>query len=366
MSIKVLHIISGLGFGGAPICVRQLVENSSEEVEAFIFPLRSKDGDMQVKGAVLKNDFKNYSLRKFFAIRKICLDKKIDVIHAHLEKPILGALLMSFVGKVKIVVHEHGPIFGTGFKFFLYKLILKLFNRRVDKFIAVSKAASDKLIDETGADPSRIEIIYNSVDREVFKADDSKRKQVRDELGIKEDDILIGYAGRLSYEKGVDILIEAMLQLLKSYPNCVLFIAGEGNQREELEESVRRNGIDEHVIFAGPVEGIERVIGAFDIGVVPSRREAFGLTALEMMSMRVPVVCSSAGGLTEFVYHERTGLVCSENTAETICESLKRLIEDSELRNKIADAAYCESEKYSMAEYVKKVEQIYKSLSEGS
>lgn len=364
MSIKVLHVISGLGLGGAQVCVRQLVENSPEDIESFIFPLRCKDSDMQIKGTVLKHDLKNYSLNKFFAIRSICVDKRIDVIHAHLEKPILGALLMSFAGKVKIVVHEHGPIFGRGFKFFLYRLVLKLFHRRVDKFIAVSKATANKLIDETGTDAPQVEVVYNSVDREVFNADKSKRKQVRDGFGIKENDILIGYAGRLSREKGVDILIEAMQQLVKSCPNCMLLIAGEGAQRQELEESIRRIGMNGKVIFAGPVEDIEQVMGALDIGVVPSRREAFGLTALEMMSMRVPVICSSAGGLAELVCHERTGLVCSENDPDAICKSIKRLIEDSELRNKLADAAYIESEKYSVAEYVKKVEHIYRSLIE--
>jgi glycosyltransferase involved in cell wall biosynthesis len=187
---------------------------------------------------------------------------------------------------------------------------------------------------------------------------------LRKEFGIKDDEVVVGYAGRLSYEKGMDILIEAMERLLGSHPECVLLIAGEGAQRKQLEDSVRRKGIEHRVRFAGFVKDVNRIMNAFDIGVVPSRREAFGLTAVEMMSVKVPVVCSEADGLKEIVSDGQTGLVCQADDPAGICECIKRFIETAGLKEEIVEAAYKESAKYSVAGYIKQVESIYKKLLE--
>ena len=363
MPAKVLHVISSMSLGGAQRCLKQLVENSSEDIEAFVYPLRNTE-DISINGNVIRLDLRNYSLSKFFALTRMCNKLGIDIIHAHLEKPILGALLASLFCNVKVIVHEHGPILDNGFKRAVYRFLLKMLKRRADKFIAVSKAVSNKLA-EVGADPVRIEVVYNSVDRNVFVPDACARDQLRKEFDVKDDEVVVGYAGRLSYEKGTDLLVAAMQHLLESHPECVLLMAGNGGQRAELENIARRKGIERRVRFAGFVEDVNRIMNAFDIGVVPSRREAFGLTAIELMSVKVPVVCSGTGGLKELITDGQTGIVCSVNDPEHIAESIKQLIDDSELKERIVEAAYNESAKYSVEQYVKNVEAVYRDLLEG-
>ncbi len=108
MAIRVLHITSSLGQGGAQVCVKYLVENAGSGVEPFVYPLRYGGIDISVNGEVAELAYPNYDVRKFFSILRLCREHRIDIIHAHLEKSILGGLLASYFCKGCVVVHEHG------------------------------------------------------------------------------------------------------------------------------------------------------------------------------------------------------------------------------------------------------------------
>jgi glycosyltransferase involved in cell wall biosynthesis len=107
---------------------------------------------------------------------------------------------------------------------------------------------------------------------------------------------------------------------------------------------------------------IPEVAATFDIGVVPSRQESFGMVLVELMSMKVPVVCSGKGGLAELVRNEETGLVTRENEPDEICLCVQRLAQDQGLRNRLAEAAYAFSKKFEPKEQIGKLEKVYKRL----
>ena len=99
MSIRVLHIIGNLRSGGAQVCLKQIVENNdTQEIEHFIYPLRCKHMDIPIDGHIIKLPYPNYDPRKFYAIFSLCKKYDIDIIHAHLHKPIIGALLAAGSG----------------------------------------------------------------------------------------------------------------------------------------------------------------------------------------------------------------------------------------------------------------------------
>jgi len=362
MAIRVLHIISSLELGGAQVCVKYLVENAGSGVEPFVYPLRCGRTDISVNGEVAKLAYPNYDVRKFFSILRLCREHRIDIIHAHLEKPILGGLLASYFCNSHVVIHEHGPIFRSGWRQKIYRLGLRLLAGRATVVLAVSEAVAKELAAKAKVKPDRIRVVHNAVNLDRFKPDEQKRRQFREQLGAGKDDIVIGYAGRLAYVKGVDLLVEAMGLLAEKSSRYLLVLVGQGRQREYLEKLTERLGISRRVKFLGFCDNVAEIMTAFDIGVVPSRQEAWGIVALELMSMKVPLVCSGVEGLAEIATDDETALLTSRNTAEEIAGCIERLTGDEALRGRLAQAGRQKSEEFSVGEYVRKIEQIYAEL----
>ena len=362
MSIRVLHIIGSLKLGGAQVCLKYLVENASKEIETFVYPLRCKDAKIPVDCDLITFPYVNYNPWKFFAILKICRKYHIDIIHAHLEKPILGSLLATFFCGARVIIHEHGPVFRKGWKYCIYRFLLRLLRKRASVFIAVSNAAADLLIQKVKVNPNLIKVVHNAVDRNIFGPDLRKRQRVREKLLVNQNDVVLGYVGRLNYVKGVDLLINAMPLLLKQYDHYYLVIVGQGDQHNSLKNLSEQLGVADHVRFLGFCDNVTDTMNAFDIGVIPSRQEPFGIVALEFMSTKIPIVCSGVDGLAEFVKDGVTTLVTQNNDPVEICTAVSNLINDANLRKKLIDSAYQYSEKFAVPNYVKAIEEIYKEV----
>jgi len=351
MPIRVLHIIGNLEIGGAQICVKSLVAHSrSEKVEAFVYPLRSAPDKICIDGNVIKLPYRNYDPRKFLAILRICKQYHVDIIHAHLEKPVIGALLANVFCKVPVVVHEHGPVFRKTFKYGLYRLALRI------------KATAKELSERIRIPKENITVVYNSVDTVRFKPDVDLRKKARQQLNVTENQNVIGFLGRLARIKGCDLLLDAFTSLSKTNPELVLVFAGDGPEMNSLKQQAKRLGILDKVKFLGFCSDVLRVINAFDIAVIPSRQESLGIAALELMSAKIPIVCSGVEGLAEIVLDNHTGLVTPQNTPEQIAACIKKLLHDKQLRLKLVENAAQFVTIFDVRSQIDAVEKIYAEL----
>lgn len=366
MPIKVLHVIGSLRLGGAQVCLKNIVEHASKDkVEHFVYPLRSKQIDIPIDGNIIKFPYPNYDPRKFFAILRICKQYDIDIIHAHLEKPVIGALLANIICRVPVVVHEHGPIFRKSFKYSLYRFSLRALRCRAAQFIAVSKATAKELTDKAKISKENIKVVYNSVDTVKFKPNDDLRQKVRQELNVSETQNVIGFVGRLSWVKGVDLLVEAFALLSRTNPELVLVLVGDGPESDSLKHLAKRLGISDKVKFMGFRNDVSRIINTFDIAAVPSRQEPLGIVALELMCAKVPIVCSGVEGLGEIITDSRTGIVTSENNPQQIAQGIDRLFNDLQLRKKIVDNALEFVRRFDIEKQVDAIESLYDQVTAG-
>ena len=364
MTIRVLHLIGNLQLGGAQVVVKHIVENTSEEVEHFVYPLRCKQIDIPINGNVLSNPYRNYDPRKFFDILKTCKQYNIDIIHAHLHKPILGALLATYFQKIPVIVHEHGSIARSGIQYSFYRLMLKLLRKRAHLFIAVSKATEKQLADYSKIEPERIKVVYNAVDLEKFTSKSELRQSIRNELEIASDDIVIGFVGRLSYVKGPDILLDAFKLLVKKNPNYLLVFLGCGDMEKQLLSKAKEAGITDRIKLLGFRENVAAIMNAFDICCIPSRQEAFGITAIETMAMKIPLVSCSVHGLAEIATHGQNALVPQKNTPPEISTCIERLTCDETLRQSLVENAFCSVQQFGVPNLVAKINDIYHTTTE--
>jgi len=357
-----LHVIDHLGYGGAPIAVKNIVENlDRNRVEAIVCALRTNPRALPIAARLMNLAHHKYNPFAPVAIARLCKEHRIDIIHAHLQKSVVSCLLVSLFCDAKIVIHEHGPIFrgGTGF---IYRLLLKALGSRAAAAIANSKATEAALIRTAGLDKTSICTVGNFIDFARFDCTLYDRDKTRETLGMDLDRIVIGFVGRLDSCKGVDLLIDAAAILCREDERYHFVIVGEGAQRQQLEAMVNRLGLDERITFTGLCENPAKIMRAFDLAVVPSRREAFGIAAVEFMRMKVPLIASAVGGLIEVVRHEKTGILLDELSAEHIAEAVRRLVRESPLRERLIDDAEVFSRRFDGREQLTQITDIYEKL----
>jgi glycosyltransferase involved in cell wall biosynthesis len=169
---------------------------------------------------------------------------------------------------------------------------------------------------------------------------------------------------RLEVEKGHPTLLDAWPRVLASVPNAHLLIVGEGSQREALEAQARRLGLlgGDHpsVTFTGRRDDVPAVTAALDVAVLPSYREAQGLSILEAMALGRPVVASAVGGIPEMIEHGRTGLLVPPKNPEFLAHAIVRLLNDHPYADTLGKAGRDLVEERFCAELmVRAIETIY-------
>ena len=236
-----------------------------------------------------------------------------------------------------------------------------------DKVICVSQTLGREVEEQYQVPADKIFSIYNGVHAWKYD-DDVDVPAVRRGLQIGRDDPCILFAGRLTWQKGPDLLVEAVPAVLEAHPKTKIVFAGDGDMRAGLEERVARMGIAPATRFLGYRKGGE-LIGLFkstDVVCVPSRNEPFGIVILEAWSASKPVVTTRIGGPEEFVHDDYNGLKVSADP-ESIGRGLDALLSDREGSREMGRNGRREAEtKFSWDHSAADTEQAYLSVLESA
>lgn len=364
MAKRILHLIGSLRFGGAQAVLRQIVGcSNASRFEHIVYPLRAANQQVALPCRIISNPYPNYDPRKFRDILRLCGQLHIDILHTHLHKDNLGGLLSTFFQKIPVIVHEHGGIFMPGVQYTAYRLGLRMMRSRAAAFIATSNVTAQRLTIAAGISPSRIRTIHNGVQLDVFSPKPEIRNTIRRRLNLAPQHLVVGFLGRLSYEKGPDILIDAAGVFLKTNPDLRLVLLGDGPLRSSLTQKADTLGIDRQVIFAGYQSNPADWLNAFDIGCIPSRSESFPLAALEMMSMKIPLLASRAGGLAD-ILSDDNAIILHQNSPQEIAEKLPPLAADEKRRTALGDCANRFAQAFGISAFIDKLESLYTQILE--
>ncbi|BCJ61485.1 glycosyltransferase family 4 protein [Micromonospora endophytica] len=187
--------------------------------------------------------------------------------------------------------------------------------------------------------PGQIEVVPNGVDDRAWRA--RPRAVASARARFAGDGPLIGYAGRLVYEKGVQHLVDAVPQLRDRHPGLRVLIAGDGPYRGELEERIGQLGLGNTVRFAGFLDNTQlpAVLGATDATVVPSLYEPFGMVALEAAAAGAPLAVARTGGLAEIVEPGVTGVTFPHSDPSALAGAVGELLGDEVFARRVARQA---------------------------
>lgn len=228
----------------------------------------------------------------------------------------------------------------------------------MDHLVVVSSAIDRKVIDE-GRTAIPRSLIYNGVDLQRYDHQEPCCT-LREEYAIPERSPIVGVVGRLEPEKGHPTLLEAWVRVRAAVPEAYLLVVGEGSRREALEAQAAELGIADRVVFTGRRDDVPAVTAALDVAVLPSYREAQGLTILEAMALSRPVVASNVGGIPEMIEHERTGLLAEPHDAAGLAGGIVRMLRDHQLADTLARAGHdLVHERFCVELMVRAVELLY-------
>jgi D-inositol-3-phosphate glycosyltransferase len=245
-----------------------------------------------------------------------------------------------------------------------------LIARAADRIVVSSRDEQELLVRHYGADAERIAVVPCGVNLDLFQP--VQKDDARTRLGLRDDDRILLFVGRIEPLKGVDILLGAAAQVEAESDCFVLVIGGDSTAQHgemaHLRLLASELGISERVSFLGAVdhEKLPLFYSAADVCVVPSFYESFGLVALEAMACGTPVVASRVGGLTATVRDGETGYLIPWRCPEPFAERIELLLGNEQLRRAFGSAAREAVERFRWGNVAEAVLGLYGELIEGA
>ena len=233
--------------------------------------------------------------------------------------------------------------------------------RGTDAVIASARSVKDFYVGQVGADPAKVEVIYNAVDWSQLETT-MDRDQVRASIGVPQDVLAAGIIARLTEQKAHRVLFEAMAQH-PSLQHLHLVVVGDGELREPLQQRVETLGLQHRVHFVGARRDLGNILNAVDLFTMPSLWEGLPLSLVLAMGAGLPVVTTRVAGIPEVVQHDVSGLLVSPGKSGELAEALARVVEDASLRRSLGEQARAfVRPRFGVEKYVHSITGLYDRL----
>ncbi len=231
-------------------------------------------------------------------------------------------------------------------------------HRQQSHLLAVSKAVKDDLVAQ-GITAERITVLYNALGPSEFVAQRDPR-EVRDEFGARDDTPVVGTIAHLSEKKGHRDLFAAIPDVCREFPQTQFWIVGQGQLRDELEATARRDGTINNVRFLGFRRDMADVMNAIDVMALPSHREPCALVYIEASLMKKPIVACRAGGAAESVADGETGLLVPVRDSAAIAAALCELLDNRGRARAMGRAGYDRArDLFGWPRFIRTLENVY-------
>ncbi len=284
-------------------------------------------------------------------IAEILRNLKIDLLYMN-NQPSSNLEGIVASKMINIPVLQHSRI-ETKLNFFEVKAA----NQGLSKIICVSEGVKNEFVKQ-GVVPSMCQVVYNGISSETKPQ--ISPQEIKMKWGISDNDILIGTVGSLLKRKRIKDLIEALCIITSKIDYSIkCLIVGEGPERDNLFELVKRKNLRDRVIFSGFQTDAISYINAMDILVMTSEKEGLPRVILEAMLMQKPVIAPRIAGITELIIDKKTGLLFQKDNLKEFAEYLANLLLSPSLRKDMGRAGKKRVvENFSIEKYVNQVSSI--------
>lgn len=368
--MKVIHLISGGDSGGAKTHVLSLLQNLNKTITAQLVCFR--DGPFAEEARAMGIPTMICGGNNIPHLRRELADYiregGYQLIHCHGSRAnMIGALLRKPTGlPVVSTVHSDYKLdyMGRPFARLTFGAINAWALRHLDYRIGVSDAMVDLLIDR-GFPPDRFYAIYNGIDFTPAPSQGDRLAYLRG-LGadVEENSVVVGIAARLNPVKDMSTLIRGFAEGHKSCPRLRLVIAGDGEERQKLEDLAKELGVEKEVTFAGWISGgMDRFYSALDVNALTSLSETFPYALTEGARFHLATVATAVGGIPYLIDQDVNGYLFTPGDWQTLGRYLAALGNGDALRREMGEKLYEKaSAKFSIQSTVDTQLHIYEEI----
>jgi len=346
-SLTVIHLTASPFFGGPERQMIELAKTFRQENRAVetLFASFAENGNAKpfldettqagFESFLLQNDMPHlWAAAK--ELTRLFREKQIDIALLHGHKARMVGYWAARKNRIPCIGVSRGWT-AENWKIAIYTKLDKWMHRHMDHVVCVSQGQAEKVI-RSGTPKKRITVIHNAIRTERFRDLSSPEyRQKLERLFPVAPKFLLGNAGRLSPEKGFDLLIAATANLVKEGLPVGLVIYGEGFLREPLQKQIDALGVSDFVRLAGYTDELDQFMPHFDVFVQSSHTEGLPNVLLEAMAAQTAVVATEVGGTNEVVVEGVTGLMVPPNQTDRLTDAIRTVLLNDSLRRSMGE-----------------------------
>jgi glycosyltransferase involved in cell wall biosynthesis len=353
--MRIVHVITRLILGGAQentlLTVEGLHHRHGDDVVLLTGPAEGPEGDLfaraerqglkvEVMPELIRAVRPGTDLRAYRKLRAAIKRLKPEVVHTHSSKAGIVGRAAAWDERVPAVVHTiHGLPFGPSespLKNRMYIALERWAAKRCHAIVSVCDAMTEQALAAGVGRPEQFSTVYSGMDVDAFLNPSKGRAEVRQELGLKDDEIAFGTVARLFERKGHDDILAVAPDILRANPRIRFVFIGDGILRERLKSDAERLGIAHAIKFTGlvPPDRIPELLNGLDAVIHPSFREGLARVLPQSLLVGRPVVSYDVDGAREVVLPE-TGFLIKPRDLAGLSQAVLTLSEDAALRDRL-------------------------------
>jgi glycosyltransferase involved in cell wall biosynthesis len=363
---RILHLIKGLGRGGAELLLLSAAPYLDRDRFHYevAYVLAHKDTlvtELEEAGIPVHCLEGGSNPRWLPRLRRLVQQQGIDLVHSHSPLVAAGARVALMGTSKKRVYTEHNVWESYHRATYWANLLTFPLSNHV---FAVSEHVESSI---KYPGPLRflpkppIETLYHGLDPEAIAAWVSG-DGVRTELGIPEDAPVFGAVANFRRDKGHRYLIEAATHVVREVPDARLVLVGQGPLEGQIRRQVRELGLERSVVFAGHRSDAPRLAGSFDVFTLASVYEGLAIALIEAMALGVPAVVTNVGGLSEVLEDRKQGYIVPPRRPRALADAIVTLLRDADLRRRMGEEARKRASDFDIRHAVRRIEEVYSEV----
>lgn len=369
--IRILHITQATG-GGVEQYIRILLEHMDQRLFDNILiasPAYNERTYIRLVTSLEKVEMKREigmaDIKAMLNVRKLIRTYHPDVVYAHSSKAGVIARLAN-IGLSSICIYNpHGWAFNmqcSSVKQHLYAAAERIAAFFCEAIICISNAEVESALKKHICKSSKLRLIVNGID--LNKLDDEKRpKLTRKMFGFPETAYVVGMVGRLTAQKAPDVFVDAAKLIRQRIPNASFILVGGGDDEATIRQRVIENGLEKVLCITGWVDNPSDYMEVFDVAMLLSRWEGFGLVLPEYMLAGKPIIATNVDAIPEIITDHENGILIEVDNATAVCDAVMELYKNKELCQRMVNQARkTVKERYDIRRVAKEHEQLIMEL----
>lgn len=341
--IRTMFLITSMPVGGAETLLVNLARRfDPNRITPLVGCLKEKG----VLGEAIAGEipvFENlihhkYDIAVARRLRRLFVDQRLDaIVTVGAGDKMFWGRLAARSARLPVILsalHSTGWPDGVG-------RMNRMLTRITDGFIAVARQHADYLVEQEKFPEAKVFMIPNGIDTTRFQFSANMRSQWRNRCGIDQSAPVVGIVAALRSEKNHELFLESARRVLEVMPEAQFVIAGDGPERESVEQSIASKEIGDHVHLVGSVDDIPGVLSMLDVFALTSHNEASPVSILESLSCQRPVVATAVGSINESVIEGRTGFLIQPGDAGGMSQRWLELLQNQRLAAEMGVAGRC-------------------------